>query len=413
MQSQEQVVRPVPRASAGILCILGGALIVSAAMGVRQTFGLFVAPLSFEQGLPITEIAFAMALHNLIWGFAQPFAGAAADRFGAAPVIAFGAAAFSLGMLLAAVFPNPTMLIFSMGVLVGVGISCTSFGVVLPAVGRGIPEHKRSMAMGLVTAGGSFGQVLLVPLTQGIAGSSGTATALIVLAACILAAAPLGLLVERKGTPEPGRTPIPRLSIRAAISQAGSHQGYRLLTIGFFVCGFQLAFIGIHLPAYLTLCQMPEGLGAIALALIGLFNMIGSWACGWMGGRFPQQHILGWLYLVRGAAIAAFFLLPVSEASVIIFASVMGLIWLGTVPLTSGLIAKVFGTGHLGTLFGICFLSHQIGSFLGAWLGGYLFDLTGSYSIIWITTAIASLVAAALHFPIKASPALGPVAARA
>jgi predicted MFS family arabinose efflux permease len=192
------------------------------------------------------------------------------------------------------------------------------------------------------------------------------------------------------------------------LGRAVRHRGYDLLTIGFFTCGFQLAFIGTHLPNYLLLCHMPAGLGANALASIGFFNMIGCWACGWLGGRFRQQYLLGALYLIRALAIALFFLLPKSETSVLLFAAVMGLAWLGTVPLTSGLVAKLFGLEHLGTLFGICFLSHQIGSFLGAWLGGYLFDLTGSYSIVWYGTAIAGVVAAVLHFSIDDVPTGSP-----
>jgi predicted MFS family arabinose efflux permease len=202
------------------------------------------------------------------------------------------------------------------------------------------------------------------------------------------------------------------MPLRAAVAQALGHRGYRLLTLGFFTCGFQLAFIGTHLPNYLLLCHMPVGLGATALALVGLFNMVGSWGCGWLGGRFRQQQVLGWLYLIRGAAIAAFFLAPKSEASVVVFAAVMGLTWLGTVPLTSGLVAKVFGVRHLGTLFGVCFLSHQIGSFLGAWAGGFVFDVTGSYSLVWIATAIAGLVAALLHFPIDDRPVMVAVLVR-
>jgi predicted MFS family arabinose efflux permease len=193
------------------------------------------------------------------------------------------------------------------------------------------------------------------------------------------------------------------------LAQACRHRGYRLLTAGFFTCGFQLAFIATHLPGYLSLCHMPAGLGATALALIGLFNMAGSWACGWLGGRFRQQYVLGWLYLIRGSAIGAFFLLPKTDSSVVIFAAVMGLTWLGTVPLTSGLVAKIFGTRHLGTLFGVCFLSHQIGSFVGAWLGGGVFDATGSYSLVWGATAIAGLLAAMLHFPIDDRVARAPV----
>ncbi|MFM0169917.1 MFS transporter [Paraburkholderia sediminicola] len=382
------------------LVILAGALILSAAMGIRQTFGLFIGPFSFDRGLPVTLIAFAIALHNLVWGFAQPFAGAAADRYGSAPVVAFGATTFAAGLGLAAVAPSGAMLIVGMGLLVGIGVSCTTFGVVLPAVGRIASPEKRSMAMGLVSAGGSAGQVLMVPLVQGIRLSSGIATSLFVLAFLMLLIAPLGMVLDRRarvGTPVTEEHVAP---LRKVLGQAAGHRGYRLLTLGFFTCGFQLAFIATHLPEYLSLCHMPVGLGATALALIGLFNMAGSWACGWLGGRFRQHHVLGWLYLIRSVTIGAFFLLPKSPASVVIFAAVMGLTWLGTVPLTSGLVAKVFGTRHLGSLFGVCFLSHQIGSFLGAWLGGLVFDLTGSYSLLWEATVVAGLVAAMLHFPI-------------
>jgi predicted MFS family arabinose efflux permease len=392
--------RFIPAFNQTTLVILAGALILSAAMGIRQTFGLFIGPFSFDRGLPVTLIAFAIALHNLVWGFAQPFAGAAADRYGSAPVVAFGATTFAAGLGLAAVAPGGAMLIVGMGLLVGIGVSCTTFGVVLPAVGRIASPEKRSMAMGLVSAGGSAGQVLMVPLVQNIRLSSGIATSLFVLAFLMLLIAPLGMMLDRRarlGTPV---KEAPLEPLRKVLAQAARHRGYRLLTLGFFTCGFQLAFIATHLPEYLTLCHMPVGLGATALALIGLFNMAGSWVCGWLGGRFRQHVVLGWLYLIRSATIGAFFLLPKSPASVVIFAAVMGLTWLGTVPLTSGLVAKVFGTRHLGSLFGFCFLSHQIGSFLGAWLGGLVFDLTGSYSLLWEATVIAGLVAAMLHFPI-------------
>ncbi|WP_142846785.1 MFS transporter [Telmatospirillum sp. J64-1] len=390
---------------------LAAALIMSAAMGIRQTFGLFLEPFSFERGLPVTLIALAIALHNLAWGFAQPFAGAAADRWGAAPVVGFGAFVLALGLAISALLPSGAMLLIGMGLFVGIGISCTSFGVVLTAVGRAASAEKRSTAMGIASAGGSLGQVVMVPFAQSITVGWGMTAALVALAAVMLLAAPLGLLLDRRSDAGAPPQPVAPLSIREALGEAGRHQGYRLLTLGFFTCGFQLAFIATHLPAYLTLCHMPPALGATALALIGLFNMIGSWACGWMGGRLPQQHVLGCLYLIRGLSIAAFFLLPKSEASVVLFAAIMGLTWLGTVPLTSGLIAKLFGLQHLGTLFGICFLSHQVGSFLGAWAGGFVLDVTGSYSILWITTALAGLVAAALHFPIKDRTAAAPAAA--
>lgn len=395
------------RLSIAMLTIIAGALVMSAAMGVRQTFGLFVGPFSFDHGLPITLVAFAIALHNLVWGAAQPFAGAAADRFGATPVVAFGALTYAAGLAVAAYSPTGPMLVLGMGVLVGIGISCTSFGVVLGAVGRATTPAQRSMAMGLVSAGGSLGQMLLVPVAQGVSAFSGMDMALLALAGCMLAVAPLGLVLDRgvaEATPQP-QTVMP---LREAVGQALRHRGYRLLTLGFFTCGFQLSFISTHLPAYLQLCHMPPALGASALAVIGLFNMVGSWGCGWLGSRFRQHHVLGWLYLLRGGAIALFFLLPKTELSVLVFAAVMGLVWLGTVPLTSGLVAKVFGTRYLGTLFGVCFLSHQIGSFLGAWLGGYLFDLTGSYALIWTATAISGAMAALFHFPINDAPVNAP-----
>lgn len=397
--------RFAPLTNPATLVAVSGALILCAVMGIRQTFGLFIGPFSFDRGIPITLIAFAIALHNLVWGFTQPFAGAAADRYGFAPVVAFGSMTFAAGLALAAVAPSGAMLVVGMGLMVGIGISCTSFGVVMTAVGRVASPEKRSMAMGLASAGGSLGQVLIVPLAQVVRENSGVSTSLLVLAILMVAAAPLGIVLDRRN-PSAGPLSAPSLPalplppLREVLSQACRHRGYRLLTIGFFTCGFQLAFIATYLPGYLFLCHMPIGLGATALALIGLFNMVGSAACGWLGGRFRQQYVLGWLYLIRGVTIGAFFFLPKTTASVIVFAAVMGLTWLGTVPLTSGLVAKVFGIRHLGTLFGICFLSHQIGSFLGAWLGGFVFDMTGSYALLWEGTAVAGLVAAMLHFPI-------------
>jgi predicted MFS family arabinose efflux permease len=386
-----------------LLPVVAGGAIVSAAMGARQSFGLYLGPLATEYGHSLGLIAFAIAMHNLVWGVAQPFAGAAADRYGPAPVVAIGAAFFACGLCVTALASTGTALVFGMGLLVGIGVSCTTFGVVMAALGRAVPPERRSMAMGLASAGGSLGQALLVPFAQGIAQLSGTAASLFALAACLLAVAPVGLLLG--GSARAAAEEEPSVPVREAVAQALRNRGYCLLTLGFFTCGFQLAFIATHLPAYLTLCAMPPGAGAMALALIGLFNMIGSWACGWLGGRFPQQQVLGWLYLLRGVVILAFLLAPKNELWLFAFAALMGLMWLGTVPLTGGLVAKVFGTRHLGTLFGLCFLSHQIGSFLGSWSGGIVFDLTGSYGLVWTAIAIAGFVAAALHFPIDSTPA--------
>ena len=407
MKTNETCSRPM------ILAVISAGLIMSAAMGTRQTFGLFIGPFSFDRGVPVTLVAFAVALHNLAWGLAQPFAGAAADRYGALPVIGFGAFAYAGGLILSALVGNDAALILGMGLLVGIGISCTSFGVVMTAVGKMASPESRSMAMGLASAGGSLGQVLLVPLAQSVTAAGGMSLSLLVLAAVILVVAPLGIFLNRAGSAPSRSQANPAIPLRAVLAHAGRHPGYRLLTIGFFACGFQLAFIATHLPGYLSLCHMPVGLGATALALIGLFNMAGSWGCGWLGGRFAQGPVLGWLYLIRGVAIAAFVALPKSDASVVMFAAVMGLTWLGTVPLTSGLVARIFGVQHLGVLFGVCFLSHQIGSFLGVWLGGLVLDLTGSYSLIWAATSAFGLAAALLHFPISNRPAGVPCPAQA
>lgn len=394
--------------SQATIVIVAGAVILSAAMGIRQTFGLFVGPFSLDRDLSLSVIAIAIALHNLVWGFAQPFAGAAADRYGAAPVVAFGAVTFAGGLALAAVASSGIVLILGMGLLIGIGVSCTTFAVVLTSVGRVATPERRSMAMGIASAGGSFGQFLMVPVTQLVSEASGFAIALFSLAALMLLVSPLGLFLDRREAVPATQQSQFTYSLKDVLALALHHRGYILLTLGFFTCGFQLAFIATYLPGYLVLCNMPVGLGATALALIGLFNMFGTWACGWLGGRVRQQYILGWLYLIRGVAIGVFVYLPKTDLSVILFASVMGLTWLGTVPLTSGLVAKIFGTQHMGTLFGICFLSHQVGSFLGAGIGGIAFDLTGSYSLLWMATAVAGLVAALLHFPINDASVFAP-----
>ncbi len=391
--------------------VIAAALILSAAMGTRQTFGLFVDPLAVERGISLSVIALALALHNLVWGFAQPFAGAAADRYGAAPVVGFGALVLAAGLALAATASSGLLLVVGLGLLVGIGVSCTTFAVVLTSVSRVATPEKRSMAMGLASAGGSVGQFVLVPLIQVANADLGISAALLGLAALMVAVSPLGLVLDRRvaGSSRHATSSF-SYSLSDVLTLASRHRGYILLTLGFFTCGFQLAFIATYLPGYLVVCNMPAGLGAAALAFIGLFNMAGTWACGWLGGRIRQQYVLGWLYLIRGVAIGLFFLLPKSDISVLLFAAVMGLTWLGTVPLTSGLVAKIFGTQHLGTLFGICFFSHQVGSFLGAGVGGVIFDLTGSYGPLWIATAGAGLLAALLHFPIDDSSAAAPAA---
>lgn len=392
-----------------MMSVIAGGIMVSAAMGIRQSFGLFLTPFSFDYGLPVTVWAFAVALHNLVWGLTQPFVGALADRYGAPIVVTAGAVVYGGGLAVTGLMPTGLGMIIGTGLMVGCGLSCTSFGVILTAIGRNAVPEKRSSALGLATAIGSIGQFLIPPATQLLINQWGLGAAFLTLAALVLLAIPFGLPLE---PPSPAlqqsAEALSPTGMIAAVRRALGDRNYVLLTIGFFTCGFQLAFIATHLPGYLVLCHLPVGLGAAALAVIGFFNTIGSWLCGQAGARWRPQKILGWLYLTRAATLCAFLLLPKTPAVVLIFSAVMGVTWLGTVPLTNHVIARLHGVRNLGMLFGGCFLSHQVGSFLGAWLGGLGFELTGSYDLMWALTAVAGVFAAFLHFPIRDEAALQP-----
>lgn len=383
--------------------VIAGACAIAVAMGVRQTFGLFLGPFSTDHGIPITTFAFAVAVQNLVWGLGQPVAGAIADSHGAGRVVSLGGLLYGAGLVLTGIGGDHAwVVIVGSGVLIGLGLSCTTFAVVLGVVGRAVSPSKRSVALGLASAGGSLGQVGIVPMAQNALDGFGVDATILGLSMVAFLIVPLALPLA--GTPK--KSPqVPgageSLSATQTMALAGRHSGFLYLTAGFFVCGFQLAFIGTHLPGYLTTCSLPAALGATAFAVIGFFNMVGTWACGGLGARFRFKNLLSILYVVRGLAILLFLWAPKSEASVLIFATMMGLTWLGTVPLTSGLVAQIFGPRYLGTLFGLCFLNHQIGSFFGAWLGGYLFDTLGSYDLIWVLTGIAGFVAGILHMPIN------------
>lgn len=366
-------------------------------MGVRQSFGLFVGPLSVERGWPVATFAFALALQNLLWGVAQPFAGAAADRFGVPKVVAAGGLLYAAGLALTAWVDGASAAVWGAGVLVGLGISAASFAVLLGAVAQAVPPERRSMALGLASAGGSFGQMAMVPVAHGLITTQGVADAMLVMAALALLMAPLALTL-RGGSRRHAAT---TLSLGEAIAEASRHSGYRLLTAGFFVCGFQIVFIGVHLPSYLATCHMPPAVGASALTVIGLFNMIGTWAAGWLGGRWRPKYILSGIYIARSVIIVLFLALPKTETSVLLFSAAIGILWLSTVPLTSGLVATVFGPRYMATLFGIVFLSHQVGAFLGTWMGGALFDLMGSYDVVWAISVVLGVVAAVMHLPIS------------
>jgi len=382
-----------------------GAIILTLALGVRQTFGLFLQPMSAELGWGRGHYSFALALSNLIWGLAQPCFGAWADKQGSGRVVAFSGLLYAAGLALMPMSTTPLMLDFSAGLLIGLGISGVSFGIILGVVGRAFPPERRSTALGIASAGGSFGQFLMVPFGAWLIGSIDWKHALLVLAGVILATVPLAAVMAEARNPgrSRGDAASPQ-SLGAALREAGKHSGFWYLTAGFFVCGFQVAFISIHLPVYLRDLNLPLTVAGWALALIGLFNILGSFTAGYLGARFSKKRVLSSIYFLRAVVIGMFLMLPVSPLSVYLFAAGIGFLWLGTVPLTNGLVGQIFGVRYVSTLFGIVFLSHQVGSFLGVWLGGYLFDLTGSYAPVWIGTIVLSLLAGALNLPIDERP---------
>ena len=371
-------------------------MVLMLAIGTRQCFGLFLQPMTMDLGWSRETFGFAIAVQNIVWGLGQPFAGAVADKFGAARVIVAGGFFYALGLLLMAYSTTGIAFDLSAGILVGLGLSGSGFGVVMGVVGRAAPPDKRSAALGLVGAGGSFGQFVMLPFSQAMISQVGWLSALLVLAAISLVIIPLASALAGRNT----AAHTSSQSLSAAIREAAAHKGFWFLTVSFLVCGFQTIFIMIHLPAYLVDQGMSPAQGMTALALIGFFNIIGSYACGMLGGRYSKKNVLVWLYSVRAVAIALFIALPLSTLTIWGFAIAMGITWLGTVPLTNGLVAQIFGVKYLSTLFSLVFLGHQIGSFLGAWYGGLMFDLTGSYTTVWIFCVVLSVLAAGLCVPV-------------
>ena len=380
-----------------------GAVILTLALGTRQTLGLFLQPMSADLGWGRSNYALAMALSNLVWGLAQPLFGAWADKRGAARVVALSTLLYAAGLALMPLSSTPLMLDFSAGLLLGLGLSGVSFGVILGVIARAFPLERRSLALGIASAGGSFGQFLMLPFGQLLISSFGWKVALTALGGTVLACVPLAAAMVERGRVA-SATHAEHQSLAAALGEAGGHAGFWCLTAGFFVCGFQVAFIQVHLPAYLLDLKLPPAVGAAALALIGLFNVAGSFAAGYLGGRYSKKYLLSSIYLLRAAIIALFLWLPVTPLSVYLFAGGIGFLWLGTVPLTNGLVGQIFGVRFLSTLFGIVFLSHQIGSFTGVWLGGYLFDHTGSYALVWLCAIGLGVMAAILNLPIDERP---------
>jgi MFS family permease len=380
--------------------MVGGSLILALSLGTRHGFGLFLPPMSAEFGWGREVFAFSIALQNLVWGLAQPFTGALADRLGAKRTIIVGGVLYAIGLALMGLADSPWSLSLSAGLLIGLGLSGTSFSVILGAIGRAVPVEKRSMAMGIASAAGSFGQFAMLPGTLGLIGWLGWSSALLVLGLLVALIVPLAGMIKDHPLPVVGH----EQTLGEAVREACGHSGFWLLSLGFFVCGFQVVFIGVHLPAYLVDQHLPAVVGTTVLALIGLFNVFGTYFSGWLGGRMSKPRLLSALYLARAVVIAAFVMAPLTTWSAYAFGIAMGLLWLSTVPLTNGTVATLFGVRNLSMLGGIVYLFHQIGAFLGGWLGGYLYDQTGSYDLVWQISILLSLMAAALNWPVREQP---------
>ncbi len=371
--------------------------------GPRSALGLFLTPMSSANGWGRDVFALALAIQMLLWGAGQPFAGAIADRYGAIPVLAGGAAVYAVGLTLMAYSTTPLMLHLTGGVLLGFGLAGCSFPTVLGALGKLMPVEWRSLAFGAGTAAGSFGQFLFSPIAVGLIENFGWQHAMVIFAATALAIIPLSLALATPPA-DAARGPVAQQSVRHALAEAFGHRSYILLVLGYFTCGFQLFFITVHLPAYLVDRGLGADVGAWTLAVIGLANIVGSVSAGWLSDRMPKRYLLALIYSLRSLAVLAFISLPTSAASALIFGGAMGLLWLSTVPPTNGLVALMFGTRWLTMLSGFAFFSHQVGGFLGVWLGGVLFERTGSYDAIWWLSIILGFVSAAINLPIIERP---------
>ncbi|WP_034409984.1 MFS transporter [Derxia gummosa] len=380
-----------------------GGLVVTLAMGIRHGFGFWQLPITQERGWSRETFAFALAVQNLLWGASQPFAGMLADRYGAFRVLALAVLCYAGGLVLMALAPNVPLFDLGAGVLIGVACSGTTYSLVYGVIGRTAAPAKRSQALGICAAAGSFGQFAMVPLSQWLIHHLGWQEALFGLAACALLMLPLGLgLREPKAEAPAGGAAVQ--SPLAAAREAFATPAFRWLMAGYFVCGFQVVFIGVHLPAYLRDKAMDPQVAVWALALIGLFNIFGTWTAGQLGARLPNKFLLSGIYVLRALIIAGWLALPLTAASTYVFAAAMGFLWLATVPLTSGVIATVFGVRYLGMLSGFVFFSHQVGSFLGVWLGGWLYDRRGNYDVVWAITIALGVFAGLVNLPIRERP---------
>ena len=383
-----------------LVILVAGGIILTLAMGVRHTGGLFLQPMTASHGWSRETFSFAFALQNLIWGLGSPFAGALADRHGAGRTVLGAALLYVVGLVLMAWSATPLAFNLSAGVLVGLGLSGTTFAVIMGVIGRHTTPERRSLALGIASAGGSFGQFAVLPVGQMLISTYGWQSALTLLAAGVGLIAPLAYAMADGHKPSAGVGQ----SVAQALREAGGEKSFHYLFWGYFVCGFQTAFIMLHLPSFVVDAGFSANIGMTAVALIGLFNIFGSFFFGWGGGRYSKKNLLAIIYALRAVAIAIFLVVPLSTATVWVFAAAMGLLWLGTVPLTNGLIAQIFGLRYMSMLTGVVFLGHQLGAFLGVWLGGRIFDETGSYLLAWLIAIGLSVIAALCSWPINEKP---------
>ena len=383
------------------LVLLAGSFIALIGFGVRSTLGLFVAPMG-QAEWSLQVLALALAVQNLFWGLCLPFAGMLADRLGARPVIVAGALIYAAGLYGITIADSSSTMVLFAGMMAGTGIAFSAFSIAMAAMVRVVGPERRSMTLGLGTAAGSAGQVVFSPLALFFIDSIGWSQALVVLAVFVLSLIPLAYVLPKSGGASERK--LVEQTIGEALSEALSHRGYVLLTLGFFVCGFHVAFITVHFPPYIASLGLSPRVGAWSIALIGLFNIVGSFGAGYIGQRFSKKRGLSVIYLLRAITITCLLVAPKTEFTLLAFASVMGILWLSTVPLTTGILAQVFGVQYMATLFGIVFLSHQLGSFSGIWLGGYIFENTGSYDGVWWAAVLLGLAAALVHWPINEKP---------
>jgi MFS family permease len=382
-----------------------GCLIAMISFGPRSSLGFFLTPLSQTNNWGRDVFALAVAIQNLLWGIGQPFAGAIADRFGTNRVLCVGALLYALGLVIMAQSTTPEALDLSAGVLIGLGLSGCSFNIVLGAFGKLLPEKWRSLAFGAGTAAGSFGQFLYSPIAVALMEKFGWQETLLIFGGVTLLILPLSLALATPAAPiGPAAVAKPTQSARQAFAEAFGHRSYVLLVLGFFTCGFQLAFITVHLPSYLIDRGLSAEIGGWTLAVIGIFNIVGSLSSGWLSNRMPKRYLLSIIYFTRAAAIVVFITLPASPLATLVFAAVTGLMWLSTVPPTSALVAVMFGTRWLAMLFGFAFFSHQVGGFLGVLIGGIAFERTGSYNLVWWLSVLFGVLSAVINLPIVEKP---------